>query len=1079
MKTKRPPSKSVLTIMKKYIVALALLALGATAAHAVEATKIYSARTTASGLNWAAPCYDSTPTATWATSSGKSTAAGVDAGRPGSFYRTLSTTVVGTGWGCTLGTDSTVGLRWLVYVTVPLSSSTAAGIYSISSPNSTLEQTRGGAAATQTAAFQSANGGNKWGFVCFIKPTTLHPTINFGYLSGGVLSERAQADSIMFVPDNPCLGTTAVAITAPYITNMTEFPVTGVTAGATLVAVYKQMGAEAPTLVGLLDTGIVAGANTVPLLPDATLEKNVHIFATQTVAGQEGCYNLPQNYQVGIGNSNLKFCFYMANNTTTPDTGPIGAIGSGGSLYFMPQVMNDAAAFPKEGVDIPLSSCWQTVTIDPRTATHGNYNAGAVQGDPWASGRPAFQALNSFCFLMADTNSGPYEVYIDNFGNGGTLIHDWEDAIDAGALALPNPGLFARFQDEGSTSPLLTGTTPPLAVTTVSTGTNAPTPPYYAEGGTNAQYVKWQWIAVSTVGGVWNRKLCNATGVAPWNAYPQVDMNKPIHFDILLAPPGTTPHSVGDVTWMDDMVICPGGAMAMSVTAKGPGDKDNYGQSLARTYTYQWKKNGAEILTGTVTVGPTDPPATIAYAKTPVSGADAGTYSVVVSDGTCSLTRSMIATIATSSVKIDNLGASDAGSPLPVGTSYTLAVSASYPLPCVCGTDFGYQWRKNGTAIAGATASTYNWGGLGLQLSDAGWYSVVVTNTCSGGTATSTNIQFAVYDPNVTPVTASCNQLQSGLLGLYWTNQTPANAFTGAPTWTNVDGTVNFDWALAGPVFDVYAPTDNFAIRWVAELQPPYNGQTYTFYVKSDDGARLWVNGQLLVDKWVSQAATEWSGSIVLSSASPVDLVLQYYEGAVTASVVLSYSSDSIYKTVIPQSQFCAVDPSTGIPPLTTLTSPANNATDTLPTPVTLTASVTQESATVNKVEFYDSATLLATVTQTGSGNYTMSWTPLTAGVYNITARTYYNTTFTLNTATNKLTVNAPLASAVTISNISGTTLTYGGGAGTQFILLKSATVNALMSTWTPVHTNTATPGTFTIPAVGTDNTLFYRIQSK
>src|ERR1035437_652414 len=213
MKTKRPPSESVLTNMKKYIVALALLALGATAAHAVEVTKIYTCRTTASGTAWAAPCYDSTPTATWSTSSGTSTAPNNPV-HPGSFYRAGSTTTVGRGWGSTLGTDSTVGLRWLVYVTVPLSSSTAAGLYSISSPNSTLEVTRGGAAATQTDAFRSASGGNKWGFVCFIKPTTLHPTINFGYLSGGVLSERAQVDSIMFVPDNPCLGTTAVAITA-------------------------------------------------------------------------------------------------------------------------------------------------------------------------------------------------------------------------------------------------------------------------------------------------------------------------------------------------------------------------------------------------------------------------------------------------------------------------------------------------------------------------------------------------------------------------------------------------------------------------------------------------------------------------------------------------------------------------------------------------------------------------------------------------------------------------------------------------------------------------------------------------
>src|ERR1035441_4774967 len=152
MKTKRPPRKSVLTIMKKYIIALALLALGASAALATEATKIYTCRTTASGTAWASPCYDSTPSATWSASSGTSTAPNNPA-HPGSFYRTGSTTTVGRGWGCQLGTDTTAGQRWIVYVTVPLSSSTAAGLYSITSPDSKLEVTPGGALATQTTGW--------------------------------------------------------------------------------------------------------------------------------------------------------------------------------------------------------------------------------------------------------------------------------------------------------------------------------------------------------------------------------------------------------------------------------------------------------------------------------------------------------------------------------------------------------------------------------------------------------------------------------------------------------------------------------------------------------------------------------------------------------------------------------------------------------------------------------------------------------------------------------------------------------------------------------------------------------------
>jgi hypothetical protein len=45
--------------------------------------------------------------------------------------------------------------------------------------------------------------------------------------------------------------------------------------------------------------------------------------------------------------------------------------------------------------------------------------------------------------------------------------------------------------------------------------------------------------------------------------------------------------------------------------------------------------------------------------------------------------------------------------------------------------------------------------------------------------------------------------------------------------------------------------------------------------------------------------------------------------------------------------------------------------------------------------------------------------------------------------------------------------------------LLKSASANAALSSWTRTATNTATPGIFTIPAVGASSRLFYIIKSE
>jgi hypothetical protein len=72
----------------------------------------------------------------------------------------------------------------------------------------------------------------------------------------------------------------------------------------------------------------------------------------------------------------------------------------------------------------------------------------------------------------------------------------------------------------------------------------------------------------------------------------------------------------------------------------------------------------------------------------------------------------------------------------------------------------------------------------------------------------------------------------------------------------------------------------------------------------------------------------------------------------------------------------------------------------------------------------------------------------------------------------------APTLAPTTISNIIGTTLTYGGGAGSQVVLVKSTSPATPLGSWTRVHTNFATPGTFTVPA-GSENAAFYRIKSE
>ncbi|MFO8008405.1 MAG: sugar-binding protein, partial [Candidatus Brocadiia bacterium] len=83
----------------------------------------------------------------------------------------------------------------------------------------------------------------------------------------------------------------------------------------------------------------------------------------------------------------------------------------------------------------------------------------------------------------------------------------------------------------------------------------------------------------------------------------------------------------------------------------------------------------------------------------------------------------------------------------------------------------------------------------------------------------------------------------------------------------------------------------------------PLYSETYTFTTRSDDGVRLWVNGQSVIDNWTDHGPTYDSGTIALSAGTKYDIQLDYYENGGGAVCQLSWSSASQAEEIIPQSQ--------------------------------------------------------------------------------------------------------------------------------------------------------------------------------
>jgi hypothetical protein len=179
------------------------------------------------------------------------------------------------------------------------------------------------------------------------------------------------------------------------------------------------------------------------------------------------------------------------------------------------------------------------------------------------------------------------------------------------------------------------------------------------------------------------------------------------------------------------------------------------------------------------------------------------------------------------------------------------------------------------------------------------WTTVSATVSLTAGAQTlrlyAASTGFNINWINFSTLSAPPNGTGTGLTGQYYDNMDFTNAKV-----TRTDGTVNFNWASGSP--DASIGADTFSVRWSGKVEPKYT-QAYTFYTTTDDGIRLWVNNQLLIDKWVDQGPTEWSGTISLTAGQKYDIRMDYYENGFGAEASLSWSSASQPKQILPQMQ--------------------------------------------------------------------------------------------------------------------------------------------------------------------------------
>ena len=143
---------------------------------------------------------------------------------------------------------------------------------------------------------------------------------------------------------------------------------------------------------------------------------------------------------------------------------------------------------------------------------------------------------------------------------------------------------------------------------------------------------------------------------------------------------------------------------------------------------------------------------------------------------------------------------------------------------------------------------------------------------------------------------------EAGLLGTYYK---PGGKVTNYPNWDaltpyliQVDPQINLA-PTKDPFNGIDGLVDDFAVRWRGKIAIADAGR-YRFYIKSDDGSRLYIDGKLVVRNDGTHGMTEKSGSIELSSGFH-DIEVWFFERGGKAGIVMSWAPPGADKEVVPE----------------------------------------------------------------------------------------------------------------------------------------------------------------------------------
>jgi len=125
---------------------------------------------------------------------------------------------------------------------------------------------------------------------------------------------------------------------------------------------------------------------------------------------------------------------------------------------------------------------------------------------------------------------------------------------------------------------------------------------------------------------------------------------------------------------------------------------------------------------------------------------------------------------------------------------------------------------------------------------------------------------------------------ETGLQGTYFNNI----SLSGHPVLTRTDAALDFQWTISPPAASVNG--DFYSVRWTGQIQAPKSGH-YKLGLDGNDGYRLYIKKQLLIDNWKKQTYSTELKDFFFDEHMSYDITVEFFEPVGNAHIRLVWNA--------------------------------------------------------------------------------------------------------------------------------------------------------------------------------------------